>query len=102
MRDVILHPHALSELREANLHYAEISFRLADAFADRVNQSIEAIRRNPIGFPVLEGGVRKYVMLRFPFSILYEDLDKILYIWAIAHQSRHPDYWKSRVKDNAE
>lgn len=52
MRDVILHPHALSELREANLYYAEISFRLADAFADRVNQS------------------------------------------------RHPDYWKERLKDN--
>ena len=99
MKNVILHPHALSELREASFHYAEVSLRLAGSFIDKVDENIEAIKRNPLGFPMFENEIRKCVMLRFPFTIFYEDLNTVLYIWAVAHQSCHPDYWKGRLKD---
>jgi hypothetical protein len=28
--------------------------------------------------------------------------DDIVYIVAVAHQSRHPGYWKDRLKDSSE
>jgi hypothetical protein len=39
-------------------------------------------------------------MKRFSRSIIYRDEDGVVYVVAVMHQRRHPDYWKSRVDES--
>jgi hypothetical protein len=51
------------------------------------------------GTPIKEKRVRPKSLLDFPFTIQYMFYDNIVYIVAVAHQSRRPGYWKGRIKD---
>jgi hypothetical protein len=43
------------------------------------------------------GGFRRVNLPGFPFYISYFLRDNKILIAAIAHSSRHPDYWKKRI-----
>jgi hypothetical protein len=44
----------------------------------------------------IEPGVRQKVLHRFPFALIYEiDADEIR-VFAVAHHSRRPGYWRDR------
>jgi hypothetical protein len=46
---------------------------------------------------VSEGNVRKFVLRRFPFLIIYRDLPSTIQIVAVAHGRRRAGYWKGRI-----
>jgi hypothetical protein len=99
MREVILHPDALSEFIEAGLQYTDISISLGNAFYRNFESSIELIRKFPESCPLLEENVRKCVIIRFSYNILYEEFDSVIYIWAVAPQKKDPEYWRDRIID---
>ena len=41
-------------------------------------------------------GLRRYVIRRFPFIIFYLEFETLIWVVAIAHGKRKPDYWKKR------
>lgn len=51
------------------------------------------------GTPIKDKLVRPKSLLDFPFTIQYMFYDNIVYIVAVAHQSRRSGYWKGRIKD---
>ena len=42
-------------------------------------------------------GVRRKSLARFPYSVLYTVDPDVLYIVAVAHQKRRPNYWLRRL-----
>jgi plasmid stabilization system protein ParE len=42
--------------------------------------------------------IRRRLIGRFPYAILYSDEGQTVYILAVMHLRRDPDYWKSRLK----
>ena len=92
MRNVRFHPSAREELLEALRWYAERS-EPAAAFRQEVDHSIQRISQSPEQFPKTRGDARRFVMLRFPFSIVYSLTETEIVIVAIAHQRRRPGYW---------
>lgn len=42
-------------------------------------------------------GVRRVVVHRFPYSVVYEVKAKELHVLAIAHHRRDPTYWEGRL-----
>lgn len=40
---------------------------------------------------------RRFILQRFPFSIVYLDDPDLVTIIAVAHSKRKPGYWKSRA-----
>jgi toxin ParE1/3/4 len=42
-------------------------------------------------------GTRRFVLHRFPFSVVYLDEADELNIVAVAHNKRKPGYWKARL-----
>ena len=42
--------------------------------------------------------VRRVPLRRFPFFLIYRRRDDFLEIIALAHTSRRPNYWRSRLK----
>ncbi len=66
----------------------------------KVEEAVAAIQQCPEGWPPHKRtSFRKYFVDRFPFTIFYLDLPDCIWISAIAHGSRHPDYWRRRRRE---
>ena len=78
------HPEAAEEFLEACVHYSEISPELGRAFYDSIEAGIERIVAGPRIWPVIEDGVRRFVVNRFPYGIYYTlaDGDEIVLVVA--------------------
>lgn len=65
-------------------------------FLDEFDAAVRRIASYPEAFVLIGGNVRRCLIKRFPYGILYAlDTDKIIAI-AVAHSHRKPDYWIAR------
>jgi len=95
---VIFTRYAKMELCDAIAHYELELPGLGKQFKEEVRKSISRLVAYPKAWSVERGEVRKCLLHRFPYKILYSvERDHILII-AIAHQHRKPDYWVGREK----
>jgi hypothetical protein len=67
-------------------------------FAVEVYSAIERAMAHPKAWPIIEEDMRRSLVRRFPFGILYAEKDEELFIVAVMHMHRDPDYWKYRIK----
>lgn len=86
---------AKRELDDA-VGYLELEFEgLGIRF--KVKLAIQRISRHPTAWSVELEDVRKCLLHKFPYKLLYSvEADHIIII-AIAHQHRDPDYWIDRM-----
>jgi toxin ParE1/3/4 len=90
------HPKARTEFERSALFYAGKFPGLGLEFASEVQAAVEFIFSHPeAGAPVSEG-FRRMVVRRFPYSVIYRSKNEQIYIIAVAHQRRHPNYWNDR------
>ena len=69
---------------------------LGKRFFNLVLKSFETISENPFAFVKIDNNMRKYVMKKFPFIILYKISKTIILIIAVFHTSRNPSVIKKR------
>jgi len=90
-------PEAAQEMIEAARYYQSLSSGLGNDYLSEVEHAVQSIASSPQTWPVLEGNLRRRLIKRFPFGILYRiEPDKILII-AVAHLRKKPGYWKKRI-----
>jgi len=90
-------PAARSEFLESLRYYRSRSPRVAREFLESIRESIATILQFPEAAPVLRGPIRRRIVRRFPFSLLYSIENAAVLIVAVMHHHRHPDYWVNRV-----
>ncbi len=95
---ISLLPLAQSELDEAFLWYEEQAIGLGYEFLDEFNQSVKLIASFPELFEQMEKGVRRCLVNRFPYGIIYGIDSEDVIIIAVAHLKRRPRYWSERMK----
>ncbi len=97
------HPAATEELDAAGEWYDAqlpgLSLELLDAVEDAIGLIVERPAAWQRDSTISNREVRRFVMRRFPFSIVYYVVDEIVLIVAIAHAKRKPGYWRSRLRD---
>lgn len=95
------HPLARSELFEATEFYEKESSGLGGLFLDRVQVALDHLRRHPRVGRELLPEVRRFLVLRFPYSLVYRieavRRQERIFILAVAHQKRRPRYWARRL-----
>ena len=100
------HPEALFEYAEAaNYYLDEASPRVAEAFVTAIEFAIAALVADPDRWRIVDvPEIRRYVFSRFPFVIYYrwEQQHERITIYAVMHTSREPNYWRHRIKGNAQ
>ena len=84
---------AEAELLSAMLFYEDRREGLGQDFYDRVSDTMMAIGRDPLRFPVYEGKsssrtFRRAAVQRFPYIIVYQVRDDETLVVAVAHSSR--------------
>jgi plasmid stabilization system protein ParE len=88
---------AIAEAEAAAGWYAERSATAAAGFAEEIDAALSAITRLPAAWPPFAHGTRRYLLRRFPYSVVYRvERDRILIV-AVAHGHRRPGYWRSRL-----
>ncbi len=93
---VEIHEAAEIEIEEAVDFYDMQSPGLGDAFIDEFQRSLKRISEFPYAAPLIQSRVRKRLMDRFPFSVIYSVRTDQIRILAIAHHKRRPFYWRGR------
>lgn len=91
------HPEAEAEFIAAIDYYEEKQSGLGYDFAREVYRGIQSIIEHPQTWPVLDGEIHRRLIGRFPYAILYSDEGQTIYILAVMHLRREPNYWKKRT-----
>lgn len=89
-------PKTLTEYSEAVQYYAERRVELAQAFIDAVEEAIYRVRESPMRWSVFEEDIRRCLVRKFPYGILYTIEQDYILILAVMHCSRKPGAWKER------
>jgi len=92
-----LHPNADREFTEHALFYERREPGLGRRFIDEIERGIEILLSQPQIGPQLDEELRYFVLDDFPFSLIYRMERERIWIVAVAHQSRHPGYWRERI-----
>jgi plasmid stabilization system protein ParE len=92
----------LSELAEADLAeamewYKRIRPGLEAAIALCVEETLDRILDNPEMFPGITPGVRRAIVRRFPYLVIFRVRKRRIEIEALFHPSRDPKRWQSRL-----
>ena len=93
---IILHPKLADDIRDAAMHYAEISERVLSSFWLELESIISSIERNPRSHHYDTFGLRRANMKRFPYHLLYDVDDDIDFMVAFRHDRRHPTFGTTR------
>jgi toxin ParE1/3/4 len=100
VKPVVVHSAARAELDEAMGFYESRASGLGLDLEAKVERAVAIIQRNPESWPRHKGtAFRKVFVERFPFTIFYMELADSIWIVAVAHGSRRPDYWSRRTRE---
>lgn len=98
---LVLAPEALAELQQAAAFYSEKSeSTLGLAFVAEFERAASLLMNNPMAGAEFHGTRRRFVLRRFPYSIIYQVTVAELRVLAVAHHRRRPGYWAARNKES--
>lgn len=66
-------------------------------FQIELSRIVRLLRNSPKIGQAIDDDFRSFPLHGFPFTVVYELEGDSLVIVAVAHQSRQPGYWQSRV-----
>ena len=94
---LVIVPLALSELNDAAAFYsARANVELGIAFVAEFERTANLVLANPLLGSIFRGTRRRYLLRRFPYSIIYQATTNELRVIAVAHHRRRPGYWENR------
>lgn len=88
---------AMEELREAKVYYNLLQRGLGQQLQAEAHAASQSIANNPLAWQVERGDIRRFVLNRFPYKLLYAIEGDVVVVVAVMHQHRNPDYWLDRV-----
>lgn len=87
------HPAIAAELEEIRDHYESCSVGLGSSFVDEFERHVLEIAAMPTRWMVARGDVRRCLMKRFPYLILFRMVGSDwLRITVVKHEKRHPAF----------
>lgn len=98
MRAFKLHPTAANELRKAIRYYGKLDRSLSIRFTESVYASIMHLCEYPQSGYEIFTGYRRWSVTNFPFTIIYQAREDVVFVLAITHSSRRPGTWLLRLE----
>ncbi len=97
MKKVLFHPDALEEMTASAGWYENKQPDLGKRFLAAVQDAVLRAQINPVLYSEVMPGIRRSITRSFPFGVVYSSSDNVIFIFAVMHLRRDPDYWKNRV-----
>ena len=89
---------ALIELDDAIEYYNVQSFGLGNKFLEEVLANTRYISKYPSAWPKFTEHSYKMTMRKFPYNLIFTKRENVIYILAVAHYHRKPEYWIERMR----
>jgi toxin ParE1/3/4 len=90
------HRLADRELNEAAQYYELESPGLGSSFLEEVDRCLRSIDEHPEAGVILRGSVRRRLLHRFPYALLYKIKPSSIRILAVMNLKRRPTCWVGR------
>jgi plasmid stabilization system protein ParE len=95
-RRLVFRPEAEAEIVAAADWYESRSAGLAAELIRAVDAVVAGIQRNPLQHPEIRSPLRRALLRRFPYSIIYRVAAEEIVIAGCLHWRQHPRRWQSR------
>lgn len=95
------YPEAEREIERAAKWYSQKRRSLGHDFLDEVQAALEQIGQHPSRYPLVMGikpglEIRRYLVGRFPYVVVYEIRPQSIEIISVHHGARRPGFWLRR------
>lgn len=102
MKSVVFHPTAAEEATAAAEWYSAEQSELGEDFTQELAHSVARLRQLPLPsvphpYTPKQAKVQRLMMRRFPYDVVFIVRNETVLIIAVAHQSKRPGYWKTRL-----
>ena len=85
------------EVDDAVAWYDEQAEGLGRDFLDELDRVIRLIKIYPLLPTQIEPEIRRFLLARFPYSLIYGIDQETIVVIAVAPQHREPRYWADRM-----
>ena len=102
MKPITFHPDADAEITEAARYYESRQPGFGSDLLGEVEQALDQIFSNPEASLRIGRKVRRKLLWRFPYNLIYAGYEDRIRIVAFAHQKRRPFYWQKRLRNAPE
>ena len=93
---IVFSEYASMELKDGVIFYETHFPGLGKVFKTEVKKAVQRIAEYPTAWSTETKQIRKYLLHKFPYKLLYSIEDDHIVIIAVAHQHRRPNYWVER------
>jgi plasmid stabilization system protein ParE len=87
---------ARADLVDAVRWYDTHAPHVVPQFRDALRAALTRISENPKQFPPALENTRRALLRRFPYILVFREMDEVVYVVAVFHTSRDPLIWKRR------
>jgi toxin ParE1/3/4 len=97
-KEITFHPDVTDDIKSSYIWYEGKIKGLGDKFLEELEDGYISIQNFPDTWANFQFGFKRYILNKFPFSILYKVSNNKIFIVTIMHNSKNPNYWKERLK----
>lgn len=97
MKAVQFDPRAEEEFLHGAQYYEEQDPGLGTRFIEAVKVAVRVASANSSIHRKIFRDCRKCRVVRFPYSLIFRELNDTIQIIAVMHMKRRPGYWRERV-----
>jgi len=90
------HPEVQKEIQSAFDWYEDKSVGLGERFLNELDAGFISIQTQPKIHQAQIGNIRRCLVQKFPFGILFIEKSSCVYVLALMHLKQRPYYWLSR------
>ena len=86
------------EVNDAVRWYDAQAEGLSRSFLDELDRVVRLVTLYPYAGMQIEPDIRRLLLNRFPYSLIYGIEESTIVVIAVANQHRQPNYWADRAK----
>ncbi len=93
---IVFHPDVYTEIKSSYVWYQKQACGLGEDFLNELESAYDKISNFSKTWPIFQDDFRRFLLPKFPFSIIYKEHKDKIFIVAVMHNNRRPHYWNKR------
>ncbi len=89
---------AQQEVDDAVFWYNNQTENAGREFLDELDRAVRLVKSYPLALTEIEPEIRRCLLARFPYALIYGIEPQTIVVIAVAHLHRQPGYWADRVE----